>query len=217
MNTKIRVVVVDDHPIFRDGLVRTLEENDIKVVGQAVTAEEAIHQANTLLPDILLLDLCIPGGGLVCAKTVAEANPGIKILILTGSEDELDLLNSLKAGARGYVLKGVSGNELISIIKSVEAGNIYVSPSLAGSILYEEFGPQHDEGRPRSLLYDLTEREQQILGLVATGHSNREIAEKLYLSENTVKQYMTRLMNKLHVRNRLEAALLVQRSSIAKQ
>jgi DNA-binding NarL/FixJ family response regulator len=210
MNSKIRVLVVDDHPIFRDGVVRTLEENDFDIAGQAVSADDAVHQTHTLNPDIILLDIRIPGGGIACAQNITEMYPTTKIIILTGSDDEVNLLNALKAGARGYILKGVSGSELINIIHSVVAGDIYVTPSLAGSLLVAEFGPRREDGVPKRLLDGLTEREQQILEYVAAGHSNREIGEKLYLSENTIKQYMSRVMSKLHVRNRLEAALLVQ-------
>jgi len=213
MNERIRVLVVDDHPLFREGVVRTLEENDIEVVGQAATSEEALHQTRTLAPNVLLLDISIPGGGIPCATNVAEASPATKILVLTGSENEQDLLSALKAGARGYVLKGVSARELIKIIHDVAAGDIYIAPSLAGSLIYEKFGRRSQVDQTADLLDELNEREHQILMLVADGHSNREIGQMLYLSENTVKQYMTNILDKLQVRNRVEAASLILRRS----
>jgi len=213
MDRKIRVVVVDDHPIYRDGVIRTLEENQIDVVGQGVNTDEAIHLVNNLGPDIVLLDIRLPGDGIICARNIADNHKSVKVVILTGSENEIDLRNSLKAGARGYILKGVTGPELINIVNRVAAGEIYVTPTLAGHLLYEEFAPQSDSDQPKKLLDGLTRREQEILDLVATGLTNREIADKLYLSENTVKQYLTRILDKLNVRNRIEAALLVQRTN----
>ena len=213
MSEKIRVLVVDDHPIFREGVVRTLEENDIEVIGQASTADEAINRMHGLAPDILLLDISIPGGGIPCAENVAEAYPATKILILTGSENEQDLVSALKAGACSYVLKGVSAHELIKIIRDVAAGEIYIAPSLAGSLIYEKFGRRSHIDKTAELLDELNDREHQILTLVADGHSNREIGQMLYLSENTVKQYMTNILDKLQVRNRVEAASLILRKN----
>jgi len=216
MSEKIHVLVVDDHPIFRDGVVRTLVENEIEVVGQATTAEEAIHMMHTNQADILLLDIGIPGGGILCAINVLAAYPQTKIVMLTGSDNEGDLLAALKAGARGYVLKGVSAHELIRIIRNVAAGDIYVDPSMATHLLFDKFGAQTNTDQARRLLDGLNERERQILDLVAAGQSNREIGQKLYLSENTVKQYMTNILEKLQVRNRVEAALLVLRKDTSK-
>jgi DNA-binding NarL/FixJ family response regulator len=212
MDERIRVLVIDDHPLFRDGVVRTLETDpDMEIVGQGASAQEAIHLSQALLPDILLLDISIPGGGIQAAQAVACDCPVTRIIMLTASEDEDDLLAALKAGARAYILKGVSARELLSALRSVMTGECYVTPALAASLLSEMSGASSNARQPADPLDMLTERERQILEQVAEGHSNKEIGLLLYLSEKTVKHYMTNVLQKLHVRNRVEAALLAQK------
>lgn len=207
----VRVVIVDDHPLFREGVAATLSaEQDLEVVGEGGTAEDALHLSTTLLPDLLLLDLNLPGGGLQAAKAVTAACPVTKIVMLTFSEEEADVLSSLKAGARGYILKGVSGRELRRIVRSVQAGEVYITPTLAAGVLMEMAGPAR---APHNPLSDLTPREQQILEGVASGRSNKEIGRDLDITEKTVKHYMTNILQKLQVRNRVEAALLAQRQT----
>ncbi len=211
MSDRIQIVIVDDHPLFREGLIQTLKaEPDIEIVGEAGTAAEAVRLAGELLPDVVLLDITIPGGGLDAACTIAATSPVIKIIMLTASEAEEDVVAALKSGARGYILKGVSGRELVKIVRDVYAGEAYVTPALAASLLSEIDSDQKRQpaADPRD---DLTERERQILERVAAGMSNREIGQQLFLSEKTVKHYMTNILQKLHVRNRVEAALVAQK------
>jgi two-component system nitrate/nitrite response regulator NarL len=217
LGEKIRTVVIEDHPLFRAAVVQTLtEEEDFQVIGQAGTGEEALSLASDHLPDILLLDIGIPGSGLATAQAVADICPATAIVMLTASEDEENLLAALRAGAKAYVLKDVSARELVSIIRTVAAGGVYITPALANRLLFEMGGnrkvsqPQSDSSVP------LTEREQQILELVGTGCSNKEIGEKLFLSEKTIKHYMTNILQKLQVRNRVEAALIAKRASMVK-
>jgi two-component system, NarL family, nitrate/nitrite response regulator NarL len=212
MSDKIHVVIVDDHPLFRQGVAQTLGgAPEIEILAEGGSADEAIRLAIDLLPDLLLLDIDIPGGGLGAAQAVAERAPITKIVMLTVSEDEDNLLAALRAGARAYVLKGVSGRELITILRGVAAGEVYITPVLAASLLMEMTGAG-PRGKPAAnALDELTEREHQILGLVAEGLSNKEIAQQLYLSEKTVKHHMTNILQKLQVRNRVEAAMLSQR------
>lgn len=214
MSDKIQLIVVDDHPLFRDGLAQTLQtEPDIEIVGQATTAAEAVRLTGELLPDLVLLDITIPGGGLNAARTIAAASPVIKIVMLTASEAEEDVLEALKAGARGYILKGVSGKDLVKIVRDVYAGEAYVTPSLAASLLSEMQASWPGKKAASNPLDELTEREHQILQKVAAGLSNKEIGQQLALSEKTVKHYMTNILQKLHVRNRVEAALLAHSGS----
>jgi len=216
---KIHVVIVDDHPLFREGVAMTLgAAGDIEVVAEGASAQEAVRLASDLLPDILLLDIDIPGGGLAAAGAVAARSPVTKIVMLTVSEEEEHLLTALRAGARAYVLKGVSGRDLIGILRGVWAGEVYVTPALATSLLLEMSGPDRaaragGEKAAEGLhgLDELTEREHQILELVAGGLSNKEIGAQLHLTEKTVKHHMTNILQKLQVRNRVEAALLAQR------
>ncbi len=211
MTDKIQIVIVDDHPLFREGLIQTLRaEPDIEVVGEAGTAAEAVRLAGELLPDVVLLDITLPGGGLSAACTIAATSPVIKIIMLTASEAEEDVVTALKSGARGYILKGVSGRELVKIVRDIYAGEAYVTPALAASLL-SDLDYDRQQKPPADPRDDLTDRERQILEYVAAGQSNREVAQQLYLSEKTVKHYMTNILQKLHVRNRVEAALVAQK------
>jgi DNA-binding NarL/FixJ family response regulator len=204
-----QIIIVDDHPLFREGLAQTLQaEADIEVVAQATSASEAVRLTSEWLPDLVLLDITIPGGGLLAAQRIAATSPVTKIVMLTASEAEEDVLAALKAGARGYILKGVSGRDLVRIVRDVVAGESYVTPSLAASLLSDLETTRPGARPPSSPLDDLTDREHQILERVAAGLSNKEIGQQLALSDKTVKHYMTNILQKLHVRNRVEAALL---------
>ena len=212
MTEKIRVVLVDDHPLLREGVASTLEaEPDFEVVAQGNNAEEALALARDLMPDVILLDISMKGGGINAAGAIAAACPIVNIVMLTVSEDEDDVVAALKVGARGYVLKGVSGPELVRIVRMVNGGESYVTPSLAASLLGELRERRKNEKSVSDPLSELTDRERQILELLSTGRSNKEIAGELFLSEKTVKHYMTNILQKLHVRNRVEAALLAQK------
>src|SRR5438093_5404191 len=159
MSDALRVIVVDDHPLFRGGVVGSLSETaDIVVVGEASDAGGALRLAQQHLPDVALLDVNMPGGGIRAATDIATAAPATKIVMLTVSEDETDLLAAMKAGARGYVLKGVSARELADVIRSVQAGEVYVAPALAWSLLREMSQP-----RKTDPLADLTAREREVL------------------------------------------------------
>jgi two-component system nitrate/nitrite response regulator NarL len=206
MNDTIRVAVADDHPMFRAGVVMSLrEETGIEVVGEAADGSTALALARVEVPDVMILDVNMPGGGLETAQRIAAACPATRIIMLTVSEDEDDLLAAMKAGASGYVLKGAGASELASVIRSVNAGEVYVAPALAWGMLREMRSP-------RTSPYDeLTEREREVLELVAEGLSNQEVGERLGLAEKTIKHYMTNILGKLQVRSRVEAALLVAR------
>jgi two-component system, NarL family, nitrate/nitrite response regulator NarL len=206
VSEQIRVAVADDHPMFRAGVVSTLREvPDIDVVGEANDAASALALARAELPDVTILDIAMPGGGLTAAREIAVACPATRIVMLTVSEDEDDLLAAVKAGASGYVLKGAGASELVSVIRSVNAGEVYVAPALAWGMLRELQTPRI------SPYEELTEREREVLELVAEGLSNQEIGHRLGLAEKTIKHYMTNILGKLQVRSRVEAALLVAR------
>jgi DNA-binding NarL/FixJ family response regulator len=202
----VRVAVADDHPMFRAGVVMSLQgEEGIDIVGDAGDAVAALELARRALPDVMLLDIAMPGGGHSAARWIAAACPATRIVMLTVSEDEDDLLEAMKAGASGYVLKGAGASELAAVIRSVHAGEVYVAPALAWGMLREL-------RTPRSSPYDaLTDREREVLELVAEGLSNQEVGERLGLAEKTIKHYMTNILGKLQVRSRVEAALLVAR------
>lgn len=213
MSEVIRIVVVDDHPLFRDGVSMILAgEADMEVVGQGASAEEAVRLAHDLLPDVMLLDIDMPGNGLEAARRIAEIFPVIRIILLTVSEAEDNLLAAMKAGARAYILKGVPGRELVRIVRLVLAGESYVPPALAASLLADMGKPAAQRRAQADVRDQLTQREVDILELLAKGMSNKEIGEKLFLTEKTVKHYVTNILQKLQVHNRVEAALLAQKS-----
>ena len=211
MSEVLHVAVIDDHPLFREGVAHTLSiQPGIEVVGEGASAADALAIAAARLPDVMLLDVSMPGGGLDAARRIAAAFPVIKLVMLTVSEDEGDVTAALRAGARAYVLKGVAARELVGILRNVAAGEVYVTPSLAASLLVEMTGAPPASRPAASPLDDLTDREHQILERVAAGDSNKEIAAQLGLSEKTVKHHMTNILQKLQVRNRVEAALLAR-------
>lgn len=217
MTDKIRVALVDDHPLFRDGVANTLDrEADFEVVAQGQDADDAVRIARNLLPDIMLVDISMPGGGIEAVREIASSCPVIKIIMLTVSENEDDVVDSLQAGAQGYILKGVSGPELLRIVRSVEHGESYLTPSLAVRVLADLRSDTFRGDEKKNLRADLSAREEQILELVAQALSNKEIGQKLTLSEKTVKHYMTNILQKLHVRNRVEAALLAHKITLDK-
>jgi DNA-binding NarL/FixJ family response regulator len=208
VSNTIDILVVDDHPLFRQGVVNSLEMvPDFQVVGETSSGEEALKLTLSLMPDVVLLDVSMPGwNGIVTAEKIALACPATAIVMLTAADDKDKLLAALKAGARGYVLKGVSAKELADVVRSACAGDVYVSPSIAAEMLVSL-----TRGKAPDPLQELTERERQILELIGTGLTNREIGEKIFLSEKTIKHYVTNILQKLQVRSRLEAALLAAR------
>lgn len=211
-----RIVIVDDHALFRDGLATILDAEDyLEVVGQGGSAEEAINLTKDLKPDIILLDLDMPGGGLHAADVIANEVSQTRIIILTASEEDKNLINALKIGASAYILKGVAARELLRILRMVIDGESYVPPALAASMLLEmnmsKTRPKKEVENP---IDSLTNREKEILEGLAKGLSNKEIGENLFLSEKTVKHYITIILQKLQVRNRVEAALLAQKKEL---
>jgi DNA-binding NarL/FixJ family response regulator len=209
---KIRLVIVDDHSIFREGLLSVLStEPDIEIVGEGASAADAVRLARELLPDIIFLDISMPGGGLNAAQAIVENYPVVKIIILTGSEGEAHVMTALKTGARAYVLKGVAARELVNILHTVQSGEVYVTPTLAANLLSEMTAGARNEA-PESTFEKLTEREHEILALIAAGTSNKEIGLQLHLTEKTVKHYVTNILQKLQVHNRVQAAILALKS-----
>lgn len=211
-----KVVIVDDHALFREGLATILDaEDDLQVIGEGGSAEEAIQLTNNLSPDLILIDLDMPGGGLNAAKVISNQNARTKIVILTASEEDKNLIEALKIGALAYILKGVAARELLRILRMVIKGEHYVPPALAASMLLEmNMSKTHPKKDVKNPIDSLTSREKEILEGLASGLSNKEIGQKLFLSEKTIKHYITNILQKLQVRNRVEAALMAQKSEM---
>lgn len=209
MTDRTRIVIVDDHPLFREGVAATLRsEPRFEIVGQGSNADEAIRFAAAHMPDVLLLDIGIVGCGLAAARQIVAAHPSILIIMLTASDNEEHVAAALDAGAKGYILKGIDAAELISAIIAIRRGETYVTPGLAARIL--SVMRQRVVAASHVDIASLTPREDEILAQVAEGSTNKEIARTLGISEKTVKHYMTNIMEKLQVRNRVEAALAVR-------
>ncbi|NMN68923.1 response regulator transcription factor [Rhizobium sp. 57MFTsu3.2] len=208
MTAGIRVAVIDDHPLFREGVSRSLSEIDgFHIVAEGSTKDDAIRVAETLQPDVLLMDISMPGGGLNAILPILTTVPSQKIVMLTVSESSDDVTAALNCGAKGYVLKGVGSRALAEIIRSVAAGESYVAPALSARLLSSRSSPAP---KTPSALEALTARELQVLQLVASGLSNKHVARQLDLHEKTVKHHMTQIMAKLGVANRTEAAIALR-------
>jgi len=206
----IRIAIVDDHPLFREGVTRSLSEiGGFEIVGEGATAQDAERIASTVQPDILLLDISMPGGGLSAVASILAVHPAQKIVMLTVSETNADVTTALNAGVQGYILKGVGSRALAEILRNVAAGESYLSPMLSARLLSDLQSPQSANG-VADRLRQLTERQTEILRLVAEGLSNKEVALRLELQEKAVKHHMTGVLSKLHVRNRTEAALMMR-------
>jgi DNA-binding NarL/FixJ family response regulator len=212
MTDPIRILLADDHPLFREGVASSLAATpDFVVIAQAGSGEEAVDLALSLAPDMVLLDVSMPGmGGIAAAARIAADLPQVRIMMLTVSETPESLLAALKAGAHGYVLKGVSASELRAIVRNVAQGEAYVTPTLAAEMLTEFSRP-----RPPDAFATLTARETGVLELLSQGLTNREIGDQLHLAEKTVKHHITVILQKLHVRSRTEAALLAVQHGVA--
>ncbi|WP_075292877.1 response regulator [Pararhizobium arenae] len=200
--TVIKIGVVDDHPLFREGVTRSLSETkDFVVVGQGATADDAVAIASGCRPDVLLLDVSMPGDGLSAIEAVLAASANTKVLMLTASETLDSLVGAMQRGASGYVLKGVGSRGLVDAIRTIHAGSKYVTPAMSAKFVEQSF----TEGGQRKVA--LTPRERDVMELVAQGLSNKHIGLKLDLQEKTVKHHMTQILTKLGVSNRTEAAL----------
>lgn len=210
MTETVRVVVVDDHPLYRDGVVRTLRDDEgVSVVGEGRSSEDAVRLCAEHSPDVALLDVSMPGGGHAALQGVRSQAPSTRVVMLTVSESDSDVIAALENGASGYVLKGVEGSELSRIIRTVAEGGTYVAPTLAATLLVSMkttmSGRSQVSGIPA-----LSKREEGILQLVSQGRSNKEIGRTLALQEKTVKHYMTGILSKLNARNRVEAAIMAR-------
>src|SRR5256886_14480774 len=204
-------MVVDDHALFRRGLEMVLgNEPDLELVGEASDGAEAGEKAPELMPDVVLMDVRMPKrSGIEAASQIKDLLPHVKILMLTISDEEADLYDAIKAGASGYLLKEIPIEEVADAIRSVWAGQSRISPSMASKLLTEfaAISKASDE-RPQMPAPRLTDREMEVLRLVAQGLNHRDIAKQLFISENTIKNHIRNILQKLHLHSRMEACAL---------
>ncbi len=212
--TPLRILIADDHPLFRKGM-RTLLVSmpETEVVGEATTGKETVDRALALQPDIVLMDLQMPeGGGLTAIRSLTSANPETRILVVTLFEDDESVFAALKAGARGYVLKDADEDEMIRAIQAVARGEAIFSPAVASRLMDYFTAARtspHAEAFP-----DLTEREREILAMIARGRSNYEIAEELSISLKTVRNHASNIFSKLQVADRTQAAIRAREAGL---
>ncbi len=211
---KIRVLIADDHPLFRDGMHGLLDsEADTEVVGEAKTGEEAVELAEALRPDVILMDLKMPGiNGIQATREVLNRSPDVGVLVVTMFEDDDSVFAAMRAGARGYLLKDARGDEVINAIRAVAAGQAIFGPGIAQRLMgfFTVPGPNV---RPRAFP-ELTAREEEILALVAAGKNNAEIAGALFLSLKTVQNHVSNIFAKLRVADRAQAVIRAREAGL---
>jgi len=216
----IRVLIADDHALFRRGLEMVLQgEPGLELVGEASDGQEAVQLATEVVPDVVLMDIRMPKiTGIEAARQMKEVAPSAKIVMLTISDEEEDLFEAIRAGASGYLLKDIPLDELADSVRAVHGGQSLINPSMAGKLL-TEFATlarrdSEDEPAKHAPAPKLTEREMEVLRLVARGLNNRDIAKELFISENTVKNHVRNILEKLQIHSRMEAVMIAVREKL---
>jgi DNA-binding NarL/FixJ family response regulator len=210
----IRILIADDHPLFRDGMHGLLDSvADTEVVGEATTGDEAVSRAKSLRPDVILMDIKMPGiNGIEATRTILASHPNIHILMITMLEDDESVFAAMRAGARGYVLKGANQAEILRAIRAVVNGEAIFGPGIAKRVL--GFFAVAKPTVPRRVIADLSEREMELLALMAQGRSNQEIAEQLGLTLKTVRNHVSNIFSKLQVADRAQAVIRAREAGL---
>ncbi len=212
----VRVLIADDHPLFRDGLRSLLEVRGIEVAGEAGTGREAVDETQRLQPEVVLMDLDMPElDGLAATRLISAQLPNVKVVILTASEDDANLFEAIKSGAQGYVNKNLASAEFFRLLDGVARGEPALTPGLARKLLGEFARPSPAARAPDERTPALTEREREVLELLVQGvTTNRELAERLVVSENTVKYHLRNILEKLHAENRAQVVAFAVRQGM---
>jgi DNA-binding NarL/FixJ family response regulator len=217
VSERVRILIGDDHMLFRDGL-RALFSSlpDVEVVGEAATGEEAVREAVALQPDVILMDLQMPGvNGVEATRRILHTSPHIGIVIVTMFEDDDSIFAAMRAGARGYVLKGAGQAEMLRAIRAVASGEALFSASIARRMINFFAAPK--PALPEQIFPELTDRERQVLNLIAQGDNNTEIAEQLTLSSKTVRNHVSNIFSKLQVADRAHAIVRAREAGLGKE
>ena len=217
MERTIRVLIADDHGVFRWGL-RTLlgSEPDIEVVGEAATGREVLERAAELQPDIILMDIQMPQiNGIDATRRILEANPDVGVVVLTMFEDDESVFSAMRAGARGYVLKGAPPSEILKVLRAVGDGEAHFGPEIARRLM--DFFSAPKPASPEEAFPELSSREREILELVARGHSNAKIAARLFVSPKTVANHLSRIFTKLRVADRAHAIIRAREAGLGRE
>jgi DNA-binding NarL/FixJ family response regulator len=212
----IRIVLADDHPVYRDGLRALIDRSpDLELVGEAATGLEVVAMAASGAPDVILMDIAMPGiTGIEATRQILQAQPDTRILVLTMSEDDDSLFAAMRAGARGYLPKDADSQDLVRAIRAVAVGDVIFGESMATRL--QSFF-RADRGRPATDPFpELTDREDEVLELIARGRSNTEIARRLEISDKTVRNHVANIFNKLHVADRSQAIVRAREAGLGR-
>lgn len=213
--TPLRVLIVDDHPIYRAGLRALLSSQPgVQIVGEASTGTEAVQLVAAAVPDVVLMDLTMPDlDGIAATSQITAAHPGTAVLVLTMLDDSSSVLAAMRAGARGYLVKGSSGDDALRAIHAVANGEIIIGPEVAAAVIHQLAGASTSPaGQP---FPELSERERDVLRLLAQGHTNASIARHTHLADKTVRNYVSSIFRKLQVNDRVDAAIRARDASLA--
>jgi DNA-binding NarL/FixJ family response regulator len=210
----LRVLIADDHPLFRHGIAALLQASpEFEIVGEATTGEEAIVLAEQLQPDVILMDIQMPRiNGIEATRRIVHISPHIRVLMVTMSEDDASVFTAMRAGARGYILKDAQKDDMLRAIRAVGRGEAIFSPAIATRLI--DFFAAPRPAVPPQAFPDLTDREREILNLIARGHNNPEIAARLVLSSSTVRNYVSNIFSKLQVADRAQAIVRAREAGL---
>jgi DNA-binding NarL/FixJ family response regulator len=213
----IRILIADDHTLFRDGLSAVLNSiSDTEVVGEAATGDEAIAQASLLQPDVVLMDIQMPGvNGIEATRRIVGTSPHIGVIIVTMFEDDDSVFSAMRAGARGYVLKGADQIEMLRVIRAVARGEALFGPGIAARLM--SFFDAPSRATPEEIFPELTEREREVLHLIAQGYNNSEIASHLVLSPKTIRNHVSNIFSKLQVADRSQAIVRAREAGLGRE
>jgi DNA-binding NarL/FixJ family response regulator len=214
----LRILLVDDHVLFRKGIAALLDsQGDFEVVGEAGDGEEALHLARKTIPDVILMDIGMPKcNGLEATRKIKREMPHVNIVMLTVSDDDSHLFEAIKSGAKGYLLKNLEPYQLFDLLGNISSGEAPLSGVIAAKILKEFSQGSADIPHEREAIEELTDREFTVLQLVVEGKTNKEIAEDLVITENTAKIHLRNILDKLHLKNRIQAAVYAVREGLVK-
>jgi DNA-binding NarL/FixJ family response regulator len=213
----IRVLIADDHAVYREGLLAVLgSEVDMEVVGEAATGKEVLERAAELGPDVILMDIQMPQiNGIEATRRVLDVNPDVGVVVLTMFEDDDSVFSAMRAGARGYVLKGADPSEILKVLRAVAGGEAYFGPEIARRLM--DFFSAPKVATPEQAFPELTSREVEILELIAQGHSNAKIAARLFVSPNTVRNHISHIFTKLQVVDRAHAIIRARDAGLGRE
>ncbi|MBA4117250.1 MAG: response regulator transcription factor [Rubrobacter sp.] len=213
----MRVLVADDHAVVREGLRAVLDpEPDMEVVGEAGTGKEVVQRAAELGPDVILMDIQMPQtNGIEATRRIVEANPDVGVVVLTMFEDDDSVFSAMRAGARGYILKGAPPSEILKVLRAVAAGEAHFGPEIAKRLM--DFFSARNPASPAQAFPELTSREVEILDLIARGHTNAKIAARLYVSPKTVGNHISHIFTKLQVADRAHAIIRAREAGLGRE